>query len=420
MHARALGCLLCIVLVAQTATYSLTLASGDIAAGKAIYERLCVSCHGLDGRGGRMAGMLPVPPRNLLDQTYMQTRSDQQLFEVISQGSAAVGLSSAMSGFGTQLTAPEIWHTVAYIRTLTAPSTASTGASETVLQGARGASTDLHIARLRLSIWPEYDDPRVLVMFRGEMAPSGAFPTRIVLPIPKGVEIIGAGMISEHNELLLHPHQILPGEAHDRLELNLPVPHFFVEFYYNPFDQGSAKRFTYTTPSTYPIAWLEVDIQQPLLATHFTTDPLPMRQEQDRQGFTSHLFVYRDVGVGQAKSFTVSYVRTAVEPSVTKRQPAPEVAARPPTAGPSMVMVLGILAGAAVAFGGSVWVWTGYQRRRKARPSYQEPSSALATEIYTDEREAIGVSNFCTNCGTKLQPGYRFCPTCGSALRSAE
>jgi hypothetical protein len=250
-------------------------------------------------------------------------------------------------------------------------------------------------------------------MFRGEMAPSGAFPTRIVLPIPKGVEIIGAGMISEHNELLIHPHQILPGEAHDRLELNLPVPHFFVEFYYNPFDQGAAKRFTYTTPSTYPIAWLEVDIQQPVLATNFTTDPRPMRQEQDRQGFTSHLFVYRDMGVGEAKSFTVSYVRTAVKPSVSKGQSAPAVVAQPPSAGMSMGMVLGILAGAAVAFGGSVWLWTGYQRRRTAPPAYP-------TEIYTGEQEAISVPNFCANCGTKLQSWYRFCSGCGRTLRSAE
>jgi mono/diheme cytochrome c family protein len=419
MNARAPGSLLCLVLIAQLVTYSVTLAAGDIPAGKAIYERLCVSCHGLDGRGGRMAGMLPVPPRNLLDQTYMQSRSDQQLFEVISQGSAAVGLSSAMSGFGTQLTAPEIWDTIAYIRTLTAPGTAAS-AAETGLQGAKDASTELHIARLHLSIWPEYDDPRVLVMFRGEMAPPGAFPTRLVLPIPKGAEIIGAGMISERNELLLHPHQVLQGETHDRLELTLPVPHFFVEFYYNLSDTGTTKRFTYTTPSTYPIAWLEVDIQQPLLATQFTTDPPPMRQEQNEQGFTSHLFVYRDVGVGDAKSFTVSYVRTAAAPSVTRRQPASEVAAQPPTAGsPRLVTVLGILAGAAVAFGGSVWLWTGYQRRRKAPPSRQEPSSAPSLERAAGAQQAIGGANFCANCGAKLQPGYRFCPGCGSALRSA-
>jgi mono/diheme cytochrome c family protein len=416
MNARAPGYVLCMVLVAQVVICSVTLAAGDISAGKAIYERLCVSCHGLDGRGGRMAGMLPVPPRNLLDQTYMQSRSDQQLFEVISQGSAAVGLSSAMSGFGTQLTAPEIWDTIAYIRTLTAPGTAAS-ASETVPQG---ASTELHIARLRLSIWPEYDDPRVLVMLRGEMAPPDAFPTRLVLPIPKGAEIIGAGMISERNEMLLHPHQVLQGETHDRLELNLPVPHFFVEFYYNLSDEGTVKRFTYTTPSTYPIAWLEVDIQQPLLATQFTTDPPAMRQEQDGQGFTSHLFVYRDVGVGEAKSFTVSYVRTAAAPSVAKREPGSEVAALPPPAGPPpMGTVLGILAGAAVAFGGSVWVWTGYQQRRKARPSHQEPASVPSLETSAGAQQDIGVANFCANCGAKLQPGYRFCPGCGSVLRSA-
>ena len=69
------------------------------------------------------------------------------------------------------------------------------------------------MARLRLSIWPEYDDPRVLIMLRGEMTPRQAFPASITLPLPKGAEIIGAGMISEQDELLLHPHQVLPGDS---------------------------------------------------------------------------------------------------------------------------------------------------------------------------------------------------------------
>src|SRR4029434_10858064 len=55
-------------------------ATGDAQAGKAIYERSCVGCHGRTGQGGRMAAMLAVPPRNLADQAYMGTRSDQQLF----------------------------------------------------------------------------------------------------------------------------------------------------------------------------------------------------------------------------------------------------------------------------------------------------------------------------------------------------
>jgi hypothetical protein len=109
------------------------------------------------------------------------------------------------------------------------------------------------MARLRLSIWPEYDDPRVLIMLRGEMTPRQAFPASITLPIPKGPEIIGAGMISEQNELLLHPHQVLPGDTQDSLQLNLPVPRFFVEFYYNPFTtRRPAKRFICIAPRPIP------------------------------------------------------------------------------------------------------------------------------------------------------------------------
>ena len=69
-----------------------------------------------------MAAMLAVPPRNLTDHTYMTTRSDQQLFDVISKGGAAMGLSAAMTAFGNQLTEQQLWDTVAYVRTLAGPS----------------------------------------------------------------------------------------------------------------------------------------------------------------------------------------------------------------------------------------------------------------------------------------------------------
>jgi mono/diheme cytochrome c family protein len=66
--------------------------TGDIQAGKATYARLCVGCHGPAGQGGRMATTLAVPPRNLADQAYMGTRSDQQLFDSLVKA-APVGLS---------------------------------------------------------------------------------------------------------------------------------------------------------------------------------------------------------------------------------------------------------------------------------------------------------------------------------------
>jgi hypothetical protein len=369
-----------------------------------------------------MMRMLPVPPRNLADQTYMATRSDQQLFTIISQGGAAVGLSAAMSAFGTQLTVQELWDTVAYVRTLPALTQTSTGVSATVSSGTDSPSADLRMARLRLSIWPEYDDPRVLVMFRGEMAPHSAFPTHITLPLPKGAEVIGAGMISEQDELLLHPHQVRPGDADDSLEINLPVARFFVEFYYNPPSEGTDKRFTYVAPATYPIERLEVDIQQPLQATRFTTEPQAMSRETDEQGFTYHRFIYYNLGQGDTRRFAVAYTKTVATPSVAKGQPVAEVIQQPRTAAHALVLAFGMLGGAAVVFGGGIVLWTSYQRRRQASPTPQSPSVSPQAAVQPHAQTTFApmpttsgrsVPSFCSNCGAKLRLEYRFCPGCG-------
>src|SRR5712692_1694458 len=415
VNTRILCILQCMMLYVLATVHPAATATGDTQAGKAIYERACVGCHGPTGQGGCMAAMLAVPPRNLAGQAYMGTRSDQQLFDVISKGGAATGLSAAMTAFGSQLSEQQIWDTVAYVRTLAAgPETAAQVPSRTSSQASAPAA-DLVMARLRLSIWPEYDDPRVLIMLRGEMTPRQAFPASITLPLPKGAEIIGAGMISEQNELLLHPHEVLPGDTQDSLQLNLPVPRFFLEFYYNPLAASRAeKRFTYTMPTPYPIELLEVDIQQPLKATNFTLDPAPMERLTDNQGFTYHQFAYRDIGKGQPQTFTISYTKTVPTPSVPKQQPAPQ---RPRNAHPlsgNVLVSLSILAGAIMIFAGWVWLLRGSQLQRipvtsSALQSTPTPSAFLAllqedTQIQetTDATPAqlqTRVVNFCAHCG---------------------
>ena len=359
-----------------------------------------------------MAGMLPVPPRNLADAAYVGARSDHQLFTVIKDGTAASGLSDAMPGFGNQLNDREIRDTVAYVRTLAAsPPAAAPAATESAAGAPEGG---LRITRLQLSVWPEYDDPRVLLIMRGELAPGVAFPIQLNLPIPQHAEIIGAGMISELGELLLHPHRVVSGETSDSLEITLPARRFFAELYYDPLEtSGDTKQFGYTFRAPYPISQLDVEVQQPYTASDFVVEPPAMAQESEGRDTTYHRFAYRGVSPGQETAFAVSYVKTEAQPSVPKADNAE--AAGTAHRGPQdrKLIYFGVLAGVAGAYVLATLLWTVYRRRRTPTP---EPEPGPLPLPPTPPAAGPGEAAFCSQCGRVLNTDYAFCPGCGHPI----
>lgn len=395
---------------------AVTWSQPDLPAGKAVYERLCVACHGADGRGGGMARMLPVPPRNLADPTYLQSRSAEHLFVVVKDGSAAAGLSDAMPGFSAQLDDQDIRNTIAYLQTL-AEAQPAVPAQEEAETPAAEPSADLRITRLQLSIWPEYDDPRVLLIIRGELAAGAAFPTQVTLPVPKEAELIGAGMISELGELLLHPHRVIPGGVSDTLEITLPSPRFFAELYYDPFETtGDAKRFSYTFTAPYPIAQFDVDIQKPYTASEFVTEPPAMALETEGRDTTYHRFAYRDVAAGQPTAFTVSYLKTDPQPSVSKADSAPDESRAASGPQDRMLIYFGILAGVTATYVLAALLLAVYRRRRAiTQPPEAQPLPSSVPPVPSPVTPAV--ANFCSHCGQALNADYAFCPGCGHAVR---
>lgn len=69
------------------------------ATGQQVYDSLCVSCHGIYGRGdGLMSPALVPQPRNLGDPAYQKHVSDEELFKIISEGRGAMpGVADVVS-----------------------------------------------------------------------------------------------------------------------------------------------------------------------------------------------------------------------------------------------------------------------------------------------------------------------------------
>ncbi len=95
-----------------------SLEAGRVERGKAIYQGLCISCHGEDGSGkgpGRL--IRGAPPTDLSDKAYMSLLTDEELFDRIAYGEDRFPFLM-MPGWISQLSPEDIRDVIAYIRTL--------------------------------------------------------------------------------------------------------------------------------------------------------------------------------------------------------------------------------------------------------------------------------------------------------------
>jgi len=86
----------------------------SIAAGKALYQRYCATCHGLDATGGSGSDISPPAP-DLTDAEWKRGSTDGEIFSVIKNG---VPPELNMEPWGDRIKDPDIWNVVNYVRSL--------------------------------------------------------------------------------------------------------------------------------------------------------------------------------------------------------------------------------------------------------------------------------------------------------------
>ena len=112
--------LLCAAMLILLTTGSEALADdAALAKGKASYTTFCVMCHGETGDGkGAMASALDPGPRDFTTGDFKYGGTDQDIFDVISNGAASKGGSPLMAAWGAVISEEDRWAIVKYVRTL--------------------------------------------------------------------------------------------------------------------------------------------------------------------------------------------------------------------------------------------------------------------------------------------------------------
>jgi len=289
------------------------------------------------------------------------------------------------------------------------------GIHETALEAGAGPAAaepgGLRISDLRISVWPEYDEPRVLVVNTGTFS-GNTFPKEVSFYLPKGVEVTEVcGLKKPQDEHLCQLFETRPEGDSVVMTYNLPVPDFYFEYYYNPIQGTGDREVLFSYKSAYPMDDLQVDVQQPLRSTAFTLSPSTSQVTSDSQGFKYYQYSFSNVAPQKPVDLKVAYQKSDDRPSVAKQKPGSTSAG----GAQDRTGLIALAIGGAGALG-----FFGYLAVRRRPEAVQVTSRRAAATVAASRHAAPAIRQAAPARPRAGGTAAAFCTNCGSALAVAE
>jgi hypothetical protein len=272
-----------------------------------------------------------------------------------------------------------------------------------------------------IEIWPEYDKPSVLVIYRMTLASSTTFPATLSIPIPTAAGTPNA-VAERQPDGSLYSINYTRQVTGEWTYINFTTTASEVQIeYYDPSLEinGTSRHFEYIWPGGYAIAQLTMQVQQPVGATDMQISPSLGAGTVGTDGLTYYTQDIGAITADQSIKITIDYQKTTdtlsvqdlpVEPSAS----IPQSSISDINISSALPWLLAIL-GAGLIIGGSVWFWrSGRQQTsrkiRHRRVSKDQPAAQADQKI---DEDAV----YCSKCGKRAAPGDQFCRSCGSPIR---
>jgi len=270
---------------------------------------------------------------------------------------------------------------------------------------------ELNISDMRLDVWPEYDDSRVMVQYMGEFSDKKAVPAKVKFYVPKESEDIHACAISDDGAHQCNAFERDEKDGLIELSYDLSKPKFAVMFYLGELkSQGANKKFNFAYRTSYPTDKLTIDLQQPLKATNFKSNPSSNNTTKDEKGFKYLLYDYDNVKPGKEMALDVQYTKSDPNPSVKKEgQTAGGTSSQDSSKQGTNPWIILAVVGALI-----ILPLGGYFLATSRTPA---PAGRVAPKMSSGKGKGGKSGKFCANCGTRADFTDKFCPNCGHKMK---
>jgi hypothetical protein len=272
---------------------------------------------------------------------------------------------------------------------------------------------------LTISLWPEYDKPSVLVIYKGTLSPQVSLPAEVTLRIPAQagkpfVVAVGPDPASVADV----SSQLQPVGEWVQVSFIATTPSIQFEYYDPRLEKDGAQRhFAYEWPADQQVETMTIEVQHPVGASDVTLTPEAGRVVQGEDGLEYSLIDKGSVAAGDPFSLDVRYTKQSDDLTQSSLALQPSAPITPQTGGrmnlgavwPWLLGLLGLL----LIAGGGFWYWQSGRQPAGARSRRRHASQTRLEEA----QAAAGDEVYCHNCGKRALPGDRFCRSCGTRLR---
>ena len=183
-----------------------------------------------------------------------------------------------------------------------------------LLAGPGLAQSPTPLANLDIALWPEYDRPEVLVIFRGRIADAATLPAQLSFTLPATVQALHAvAYLDEARGSLVDipDYAFSPSGDGKVLSFRTPGRQFQFEYYHTDVlnISGDVRTLSFSFAPSADIANLTLEVQQPTTAQAFTSNPPPSTTQVGQNGLTYALYQIGAVSAGDSRSLQASYTR---------------------------------------------------------------------------------------------------------------
>ncbi len=285
-------------------------------------------------------------------------------------------------------------------------------------------SQDAALDSLTIDIWPEYDQPSVLVIYHITLSSQVKLPAALTFRIPKEVGQPHAVAMQDVAGLYNLNYDIAQQGDWVQISFTTPVPNIRVEYYDPTLKIDNQQRnFTFRWPGDYTVQNLVLQVQQPSNASEMTFTPNQESEQTVQDGITYHALKEGQVNAGTAFDLKIAYRkpdnRLTSQDSFSPAQPIQPIDNRTAGRVSPIEMLPWILGGFGVLLIviGLLWYWKAGQAQqaeavKAGRPRHpSRHGTASPTPVSNEE------GPYCHQCGKRAAPGDQFCRACGTKLR---